>query len=308
MRRAYFRKTDVIRVTKILVVAERASASQVALQKAVLIARHFNATIELFTCDAEHAFALGGDMETEAIVARCLEESRRFLDALRGSISARDLQVSIAVACASTVGEGICEHVRKTAPSLVIKSFTDAGVAPAPLPSVTDLHLIRACPVPLLLTRGRSWHPVPRVCAAVDLARADQLGHAADLLTAAEYLAEGFHGELELVYSDRAGTDGAATRALDRLAREAQISAARIDVLAGPPETALARRVVDRNIDVLALGAPGVQDAAAIGRTLTEGLLESVACDVLLVPPTMMSVRELSGAARVVANSVHGQQ
>lgn len=180
-----------MRIEKILVVAERASGSQAALQKAVMIARHFGAAIELFTCDAEHAFALGGDVASDAIVTRCLAESRRFLDALRGSISARDVDFTTAVACAASVGEGVCTHVQRSAPSLVIKSFTDAGVAPAPLPSVTDLYLMRRCSAPLLLTHGRSWHPVPRIGVPEQSVRS--------LLSAAQHLAAGCHGNIETI-------------------------------------------------------------------------------------------------------------
>jgi nucleotide-binding universal stress UspA family protein len=188
-----------MRIDKILVVAERASGSQAALQKAVMIARHFGAAIELFTCDAEHAYALGDDIESAAIVTRCLEESRRFLEALRGSISARDVDFTTAVACAATVGEGVCEHVQTSAPSLVVKSFTDAGVAPSPLPSITDLYLMRRCPVPLLLTHGRSWRPVP----IIGVAFGGSVPSARTLRAAAEHLAEGCHGKVDTIETQR---------------------------------------------------------------------------------------------------------
>jgi len=199
-------------INKILVVAERASGSQAALQKAVMIARHFGATIELFTCDAEHSYALGDDVESTAIVTRCLAESRRFLAALRGSVSARDIDFTSEAACAATVGEGVCKQVLVSAPSLVVKSFTETGVATAPLASVTDLYLMRCCPAPLLLTYGRSWHPVPKIGVMIDRQGGSSAGGSGSstraLRTAAEHLAAGCHGKIETVEpTDRLDVD-----------------------------------------------------------------------------------------------------
>jgi len=199
-------------IDKILVVAERASGSQAALQKAVMIARHFGAAIVLFTCDAEHSYALGEDVGSTAIVSRCLAESRRFLAALRGSVSARDIDFTIQAACAATVGEGVCEHVHVSEPSLVVKSFSDPGLATASPASVTDRYLMRRCPAPLLLTHGRSWHPVPKIGVMVDLKGGSSAGGSVSssraLRAAVEHLAAGCHGKVEtLGATDRLDVD-----------------------------------------------------------------------------------------------------
>ncbi|MFZ9653267.1 MAG: hypothetical protein ACO3A8_07960 [Steroidobacteraceae bacterium] len=256
------------RMSFIVVVAERASGSNVAVHKAVMIARHFGAHIELFTCEDEHGIAYAAGAAADAARASRLAESRRFLEALRGSVSARDVTLSIQAACAPTVSAGICRHVRIVKPSLVIKSFTDAGVQPAPLPSITDLNLIRACSAPLLLTYGRSWSPSPKICALLAAESKLARGDAAELMAAAEHLAEGCHGELEVL-------------------RE------------GQGEEALARHVAKQRIDVIVV--------AAHDRALTDTFAGAVGCDVLIVPPPAPSAGVLRGVASVVANSVHGQ-
>jgi nucleotide-binding universal stress UspA family protein len=230
------------RMSFIVVVAERASGSNVAVHKAVMIARHFGAHIELFTCEDEHGIAYAA--------------------------GAAAVTLSIQAACAPTVSAGICRHVRIVKPSLVIKSFTDAGVQPAPLPSITDLNLIRACSAPLLLTYGRSWSPSPKICALLAAESKLARGDAAELMAAAKHLAEGCHGELEVL-------------------RE------------GQGEEALARHVAKQRIDVIVV--------AAHDRALTDTFAGAVGCDVLIVPPPAPSAGVLRGVASVVANSVHGQ-
>jgi nucleotide-binding universal stress UspA family protein len=247
----------------ILVMADRSADAQVALQKAFVIARHFDARIELLACDPDHPWSARGAHHPEAgaraAAARSLD-SRRFLDALRSSISAEDLQIQASDDFEGPLYEGIARKVRSGGHNLVVKRLNRREARRRPMLTPADWQVIRACPVPVMLTRGRPWRPLPRFVASVaDGAARDEV------LDVAHYLAQGCQAALEIVADaaepprHRRGADGA-----------------------------LATIPAPSDIDVVVLRACGRDPWASgdgTGGTLAESIVETLDCDVLLMPP-----------------------
>jgi universal stress protein E len=277
------------RIKSVLVIAERSGEIAGALQKACIVARHFGAAIELFACDAEHAYMAQHAYDSERIrdaVAQCLADNRRFLEAIRTSISAEDLEIRTSVACETPLHAGIVRKVRELMPDLVIRCVEARGAQRHSVLDSTDWQLLRVCPVPLMLTRGRTWHPIPRIAAGVDLGGPRAMGQS--VLAAAAYLASGCGGDLEIVYSAPDDTAAGSLEAMHALAAERGLLSARLHLLHGPPEQTLRALARNHELDVLVLGAlsrrTGVR-GDAVG-TLTESLIEALDCDFLLVRPT----------------------
>lgn len=274
------------RIKSILVIAERSGEGPGALQKACIIARHFGAAIELFTCDAEHAYMAEHAYDPRGVsdaVTRCLADSRRFLEALRSSIAAEDLEIRTSVTCETPLHAGIVRKVRELMPDLVIRCVESRGAQRQSVLNSTDWQLVRTCPAPLLLTRGRTWHPVPRIAAGIDLGGPADVSRG--VLGAAAYLASGCSGELEIVYSEPEDAPAGSLEAMHALAAECDLLAAHLELLHGPPEQTLYRLARDHEVDVLVLGALSRRTGAlgnAVG-TLTESLIESLDCDFLLI-------------------------
>jgi universal stress protein E len=315
------------RIRSILVIAERSAELQSALHKACVIARHFDAQVELFACDAEHAWQVRDGFERRVAgeaVETAMADSRRLLDAIRASIAAEDLQITTSVACESPQYEGILRKVRESQPDLVIKCVAALDPTRRSALGATDWQMIRTCPAPLLLTRGRTWLPQPRVAASIDISAAESPAVTRRVLVSADYIARGCAGELDVVYSDAGGMLQGARRLLRRFTADVHVHPARIEVLAGPPELTLAGFARQREVDVMVLGAlghaasaSGSMAAAAIG-TLTEALLEQLECDFLLVGPegnTDGSTRQVAApsvgrrtpAAPLGADRAHGE-
>lgn len=275
------------RIKSILVIAERSGEVAGALQKACIVARHFGATIELFACDAEHAYMAEHAYDRRGVsdaVTQCLADSRRFLEAIRSSIAAQDLEIRTSVACETPLHVGILRKVRELAPDLVIRCVEARGAQRQSVLTSTDWQLLRSCPAPLMITRGRTWHPTPRVIAGVDVRGPDAASHR--VLAAAAYVASGCGGDLEIVYSESGeGADDAAAE-LHRLTLERGLGGhAHLQVLHGVPEQTLTQLVQRCEADVLVLGALSARTGGcgdAVG-TLTEQLIESLDCDFLLV-------------------------
>ena len=264
---------------RILVLADRSNEVQAALRKASVLARHVGASIELHSCDTEHAWAIGLDTpEAKETLAGCLADSRRYLDALRGSVAAQDLDIVTTASCARSLQDGLTRGISGAQPDLVIKTLAACGEFAKGIPHPLEMQLLKGCAVPLLVTRGRSWSPQPRIVAAVDLDSAD-LRLASAVVATARRLVEDLGGELEIVY----GGDGPQQAIIDR-ARAAGIAADALRILPGSPLSALREYAAARQIDVLAIGGPDAASWQGATPSLTEALLGAISCDVLIVP------------------------
>lgn len=258
----------------ILVMADRSAEAQVALQKAFVIARHFDAKIDLLACDADQPWTarLAGqaDEAARAASARGLD-SRRFLEALRSTISADDLQIRVVGDCDGPLHEDLPRKVRADGHNLVVKRVARRDGRRRPALTPGDWQVIRACPVPLMLTRGRPWRPLPRIVASLP-----RDGATGDMVGVARYLAEGCHGALEIV------EDAQHSGAPRRLAWGETL----LEPMPGPSE-----------IDVVVLRACGARPGEDLeAAALTERIFETHDCDVLLMPrPTLADAGDARG-------------
>jgi universal stress protein E len=283
------------RIKSILVIAQRSGEVSGALQKACIVARHFGAAIELFACDAEHAYMAEHSYDPRGVsdaVAQCMQDNQRFLDAVRASIVADDLEIRTSVACETPLHRGILHKIEALRPDLVIRCVEARGQQRQSALTPTDWQLLRSCPVPLMLTRGRTWNPVPRIVAAIDL-QPVQTGLAQGVLAAASYLASGCAGVLDVVHChDAAAADSSAANRMRGLLRDAGLANIEARMLAGAPEQTLAALVNNDNVDVMVIGALSRRVGAgsdAVG-TLTETLIETLRCDFLLVRDGLQTV------------------
>jgi universal stress protein E len=278
------------KLTSIMVVVDQEGHNRAVLAKAMVLARHFRAKVELFLCDSEQAYALRHSYDSTGIArAResCLNESRRFLEALRLSIAAEDVSIATFAACESPLYQGIVQRVLESCPDLVIKAA--AGEHPMRRFSLdaNDWQLARTCPVPLMLTSGRAWRPQPRFAAAIDVSEQETSGLGRAILDTSEYIALGCHADLDVLYSERGGAEeGSRAITLRQLAHDAGVKPEHVHILRGEPEATLAGFASQRNYDVLVLGALTHRTGpAALVGTLTSRLVDALTCDFILVKP-----------------------
>jgi len=249
-------------LSSILVLADRASEAEAAVRKASVMARHFEANIEIFACDTEHAWAIDDPSPAaKAVISSCLLGTERYLDALRGSVAGNDLQITTRAACASSMEEGIRDRVRASHPDLVIKTLMPASDTAPMSPRPLEMQLMRCCAVPLLVTRGRSWRPTTKFAAAVDLDGHDP-ARVRDLIASVEFLAHGCSGEHALVR--------------------------------GRSVEEIVRFVEQHQIDVLVMDGPAEGSWQGPEPSLIERLLSVLECDVLILPSAALSAPRAS--------------
>ncbi len=173
------------KLTSILVVLEGTGADANLMAKAVVLARHCGASLELFLCDAERAYSLRQAFDPTGIEASrqdCILRSLEYLESLRKATLGSGLSVSIDAACASPLYEAIVNKVRHGRPQLVMKNAAGAHPLRRAAWEANDWQLMRACPVALMLSRGKSWRERPTFAAAIDVSEQETAGLARSIL------------------------------------------------------------------------------------------------------------------------------
>lgn len=280
------------KLTSILVVVERGIGQQHALHKACVLARHFKARLELFLCDAEHAYTLRHIYDRQGVAearAACVMEARTYLEALRNSVVADDIAIEIDAACHSPLYEGIVDKVLSSKPDLVIKGPGPRDYGRGWQFTVNDWELARTCPAPLLLVRGRPWQPQPRFAAAVDLSDEETPQLARSIASTARYLSLGCGGSVEIFHGACESTPALRT-ALEHLGCEYQAAPDAVHLVPGDPAAAVPAFARQQDYDVVVLGALTHRHAiTALPGTLTDSVAQTVRSDLLLIKPAGFS-------------------
>lgn len=281
------------KVTRILAVLDGSDEDAVVVSKAVAIAHQHRAPLELFFCDAQRAYSLQhayDQTDVNTYRRRCIRESRRYLESLRDIAVGADVVITVDAACESPLYEAIVRKVVRSGADLVIKS----AASPSPLAryalDANDWQLMRACPVTLLLSRGKSWQPSPKFLAAVDVSGEETSGLPGNILAICNELLRGSHGRLDIVYSEPGNTGPVEQRKrlerLQTLTGAAGIPGAGVHVLLGDADRELPIFAAGRGYDAVIMGALTHRDGlSALVGTLTSKLVESLGCDFVLVKP-----------------------
>lgn len=257
------------KLTSILAVAESASAGSVVLDKAIRLARAFSARVELLVTDPELI---------REFASRCAAPDSADVTI---SSAARDSREPLA--------KFLLRRIVERRPDLVIKAPAGAHPLRAWTLDSEDRDLVALCPVPVLLVRKKSWSNPLRIAAAVDISDPEAALVARSVLQSAGFLALGFQGNLDILYTERELRDERLRleRAvkLAQLVREYYVGCERLQMFDGPPETRLAAVIGPRQYDVLTLGGVTHRTPTPLRETLTSKLFEAIEGDVLLVKP-----------------------
>jgi nucleotide-binding universal stress UspA family protein len=255
------------KLTRVLAVVDHPRNAAMVLDKAVALARHFNALVEVIVSDGPAA----GLVATRAAEMAYHEVS--LFCAFRG---------------AEPLHELVMRRVLLTRPDLVIKD--PAGRHPTRRWTLdeNDWHLANECPVPVMLAGPRPWDQPMRFAAAVDVADREAETVARAILQTAGMLALSCRANLDVLYSEREQQDE--TVRMERavkvaaLVREFHVGCERLQIWEGEPEKRLPRLLSSRHYDLLLLGA--VTHRAGLMASLnlvTSALAEAADADVVLV-------------------------
>jgi universal stress protein E len=186
----------------ILVVVDAAAGShQPAFERAAWLATQAGGRLELFACEWDPDVE-SGRIE-EAARDRLLAQRQRHLEELAAPLKRRGLPVSVDVVWDHPFDAAILKKAAAHDYWLVAKDAHHHNLAQRTLLTNVDWHLIRTCPVPLLLVKDRKLATEPVVLAAVDPLNQHDKPAALDerIYTFAAELARTLRGHLHVVHS-----------------------------------------------------------------------------------------------------------
>lgn len=296
-------------VSCILLLVERGAGLHRGLSRALLLARHFGARLELLLCETQcPAAALSADsFAAERTRADYMAEGTRYLDALRQTIVSPEVEIGAEVLCTPSLAAGLAQKLRHLEAPWVVK----AGRASAGLVGPLDWRLMEQCSAPLLLTAGRSWRATPRFAAALDLSKNADEPLSQRIIGVSEVLAQHCGAELDYLYAAReqggpaAHAASEAHRRLHGLLPAGVPGVGRLQYCSGDPAGVLPRLIAGRDYDVLAVGVGAVpRGLAAGGGMVTAALLQAGGGDVLLVPRAMKIDKAVEGQPLIAMAAV----
>ncbi len=157
------------KICDLLVIVDPTAAGQPAVEKAAILARSLHASVELLACDTKHSYELRIARQlTEAAQGGPVPSLESWLDGLAAPLRAQGVDVRTSLISGDPLPEKLLEWIRNAPADLVVKDTHHHSLAKRTFIGNTDWHLIRACPLPLLLTKPARWHEHPTLAAAID--------------------------------------------------------------------------------------------------------------------------------------------
>lgn len=298
-------------ISSILVIVDPTADAHPSVVKASRLAAKLGARLELYICDTKAARETRLTMRSAEPYSRVMN-LKPVLEDMAAGLRRQGLDVAVDVEFGDPLADKLIAKVKAAAADLVVKDTHHHSLLRRTFLSNTDWQLIRACPVPLLLTKPTPWADVPTILAAVDPGHVNDKPALLDelILQYGSCIARNLNGELHVVHAFvpvaviAAATSGEPAGALaiseEDAAREQQASRgaiaamatpfgvgdARIHVPIGGPVQVLPDEARRLHADIAVMGAlsrRGVK-RAFLGST-AEDVLEYMPCDELIVKP-----------------------
>lgn len=304
-------------INKIMVIfdptRDAALADQPAVRRGAELARASGATLEIFACVYEPYLSGQRFADSEGLsearnkyVANHLQRA----DILASAVKATGVTAATQVVWDTPLSDGIVRHALSTRPDIVVKDTHHHARLQRAIFTNTDWHLLRDCPVPLLLVKAGSSQSDGPVIAAVDplhdsddAAELDQ-----EIIKVAKAISESQGGALHLFHAHQAslaapsGLAGsiepimlplelsedkirkAHENAFEVLRGKAGIAAEKAHFMTGSVRETILDLVEELGASVVVMGvvARGALERLFIGST-AEKVLGEVSCDVLAV-------------------------
>ncbi len=300
-------------ISNILVIVDPTAEAYPSIANAALLAAAFKARMELYVCDTKAArqvrLAASARKQPQASATVSL---KGLLESLAAPLRLKGIDVTTEVDYGDPLHEALIDKARRTSADLVVKDTHHHSLLRRTFLTNTDWHLIRACPVPLLLTRQSTWATPPRILAALDPGHMNDKPALLDqrILEYASCFAKRLGGELHALHAfvpvsviaAAVGSEPPSALAIsaEEIEREQQakvqelqalvadfgVGQDHIHVRAGGPAAVLPQAAREIHADVMAMGAISRSGLtrAFIGST-AEDVLEHLSCDALIVKP-----------------------
>jgi len=189
----------------ILVLTDPGSESQPAFEAALLLARRFDARLELLMVDYQDlhvAYFTPATATVQEFQDSLLSAHRQVLERLAARAEREGVTALYEALWGTPFHEVVLARVAATQPDLVVKHSAHHNRIERTLFTGSDWHLIRECPVPLLLVKDPAQLERARLLVCVDPMHSHDKPAVLDhrLLVSAGRLAGGLGGEVHALH------------------------------------------------------------------------------------------------------------
>jgi hypothetical protein len=178
-------------MASILLIAEAEDSIQQSINRALMLARYLRARLDILFCSSGR-----GTLPAAAQAPETRAQAREYLDSLRKSFAAPDVEITTDAAFEGRLHEQVAHKARVAGSTMIVKSTGRFG---SHSEIRIDWPLLQHAPAPVLLTQGRTWHPRARFAAAVGLGEAADGAPCAPIERALAALREACGAELRLL-------------------------------------------------------------------------------------------------------------
>ncbi|MGO9934998.1 MAG: universal stress protein [Steroidobacteraceae bacterium] len=298
------------RISKILVIVDPSTRGRrSAVDKAALLAGRSNASVELLVCQT--ASALNDELPPNV---RRLHPSNTelldLLDELASPMRGQGTEVALRIIYGKSLHDALLDYLRRSDADLVIKDTHQHSFARRTFAGNTEWHLVRNCPMPLLMANNKPWGQPPTILSAVDLHQCNPRAALLNrhILDFAASLTGCLTGDLHIVHSYIPTAFAAMVRAgrqsmpreyseavqveksfrycqIEHLGSAYGVSPQHLHVEMGTPRDCLKQAVEKYHTDLVVMGASSHGWQRMVIGSTDSTLLESLQCDVLIVGP-----------------------
>lgn len=155
--------------SRILVaVADPSAGVNKAVRRASALARTTGASLELFNAIPMSVSAGTAHAAAEHFTRLEVAKNQRLLERTANRLRREEIVVETNVQTGYPVHEAILRQIRLTKPDLLVIEAHKHNVLARLLLTQTDFELIRYCPIPLLIVKGKGAWRSPRILTALD--------------------------------------------------------------------------------------------------------------------------------------------
>lgn len=152
----------------LVAVADPLAGLNKAVRRARALAHRTGAVVDLFNAIPSSVSTGILHAESEHFTRLEADQHRRLLERTANRLRREEIIVNTKVATGYPVHEAILREVQLTKADLLIIEARKHGVIARLLLTQTDFELIRHCPVPLLIVKGKAAWRKPHILAALD--------------------------------------------------------------------------------------------------------------------------------------------
>jgi nucleotide-binding universal stress UspA family protein len=188
----------------------------------------------------------------------------------------------------------VADKLRRSRVDLVVKAAYSSQLGRNQHGSI-DWPLVESCAAPILLTRGRPWHPVPRFAAALDLQDREGGALRSAITAIGDSLSRSCGAQLEAIFANaRPDSEREAEELIaggNAIAQKLRLDTRRLRYLYGEPSEVLPRFVAHCDYDLVVMGKPRHGGPAERPRSVAVRVVKATAGDVLFAHPVAESTR-----------------